>query len=74
MCALCVHFMYMCIFIASTHLNQLFEGDYPKLVRLFTYLPEYIHRQPSSQESAAVVMGNTYTTGSSDKGKDEFSQ
>ena len=68
----CFHF----IIIASTHLNQLFEGDYPKLVRLFTYLPEYIHGQltSSSQQSTAVTIGSTYTTGSGDKGKEEFSQ
>ena len=62
---------------ASTHLNQLFEGDYPKLVRLFTYLPEYIQRQltPSSQQSTTVTTSNTYATGGgSDKGKEEFSQ
>jgi len=56
----------------------LFEGDYPKLVRLFTYLPEYIHHQlkPSTQESVAIVTDSSYNTGGggSDKGKDEFSQ
>ena len=74
--------MHSCFYLyhartASTHLNQLFEGDYPKLVRLFTYLPEYIQRQltPSSQQqSTSVTTSSTYATGGgSDKGK-EFSQ
>ena len=61
---------------ASTHLNQLFEGDYPKLVRLFTYLPEYIHRQltSSGHRSATTTTTNTYTTGGSDNGVNEFNR
>jgi len=63
-------------YAASTHLNQLFEGDYPKLVRLFTYLPEYIHRQltSSGHRSTAITTTSAYTTGGSDNGVDEFNR
>ena len=69
-------YIFLQLHLASTHLNQLFEGDYPKLVRLFTYLPEYIHRQlaPPTQQSATVTVNSTYTSGGADKRKDDFSQ
>ena len=67
-----MHITFTSLILASTHLNQLFEGDYPKLVRLFTYLPEYIHRQltPSTQQ---LTGGNAAYSTKGNKEK-EFSQ